>query len=244
MNKNSGSVERVSFLNYFMNLEEEPKTDFSKRLKQFEWISEFVPGFTIASAGGIAPFQAEGLINEMPFYYRERGTITLKVNHKNADDAYGSNILYLADAEDFDERFQRTHWLSTLFNLVENLQRSPYLYEFPSKFVKFNDSKDPGSVYADSEERIDLVRAWGNSSQEAYENTKRIDPYLSSRGWSEDLQQNYWKVRDISPVPLNEDDRIYPEIDPDFSVNVPDTWRDDNGLITIPESFLKEKDLR
>lgn len=244
MDQNSENTERGSFLEYFTNLDPvEFKTDFSKSLEQFEWISGFISGFTVVSAGGICPFQAEGLIDGLPFYYRERGTITLKVNHKDAENAYGSNVLYFADAEDLDENYQPIHWLNTLFNLVENLRPGPYLYEFPSKFVKFNDPKDPGSVFADSEERIDLVRAWGNSAQEAYENTKRIDPYLLSKGWTEEVQQNYWKIRDISSVPLNEDDRIYPEVAPDFSVKVPDSWRDKNGLINIPEEFLKEKGL-
>lgn len=227
------------FLDWFMNLEEkETKVDLSQSDKRIEWVSEFIPGLNIASYGGIVPFQAEGLIHNLPFYYRDRGsTITLKVNHEGADNAYGSNALYNASAEAFDGSDMGMNWLSVFFNLMERLDKSPYLYEFEAKTIRYKEKNNLSTAYVvDGHE--DRVYGWGYSAAEAYESTKEISSFLTFSGFTEEIQKLHWELQDINPIPVNEDDRIYPDPEPSFTVNVPDNWRNSDGMIEIPADFL------
>jgi len=230
-----------SFFEKFMKygVDDESRIDLSKSLSEFEWLSEFVPELTIACAEGMEPFQAEGLVKGLPYYYKSRGSSTiLRVNHEGASDAYSSVSLYSSSLSDFGDEYCGGFWLNNLLNLVEGLERSPYLYEFMARSVVV-DSRSSEEVEFVPGLRDNLMRAWGFSEVDAYRRVLDGCWSFPAGSWGTDVKKRFVEALDVSSVSLNDDDRVFPDVVPDFSLEVPGEWRDENGWIRVPEGLLK-----
>lgn len=216
---------------------------FEQRRKEspkWKWLSNFFPHLDLDFVGGSIPFQAwgSGLIQDYPFYYRERGGIaTLKIGFKNEKEMMRSlDSLYSASTE--VEEFRRhSEWVETLFNLFENLEKSKFLYEFPCKEIGFSDSNDHKTAFTKFD-KDDSEYGWGHSVKEAFENTKEISSYLESKGWTVEDQLKIWKLKRIDPFPKSRDNRIFPDEVPDFRLNVPADWRNDSGDIKFKDNII------
>ena len=102
------------------------------------------------------------------------------------------------------------------------------------------------------------IVGWGNTVDKAFENAKKfisVELYhthchrtklekdlngdyvevFDERNWSEEKFAYYSELINLQPIVLKivGDDRVYPAPEPVFEVNVPETWRNDNGDITI-----------
>lgn len=104
----------------------------------------------------------------------------------------------------------------------------------------------------------DIV-GWGNTADKAFEEAKKFisvslyhtycqktklvkdsnGEYVEipdDRNWSEEKFAYYAKLIDLQPIVVKiiGDDRNYPVPEPEFVVNVPELWRNDDGTINIP----------
>lgn len=208
---------------------------------EWAWLQQFVPGVVISSAGGMLPFQAFGLIHGHPFYYREEwGGASIRVATLDGTPLKMSEVLWSASAEIADEFRQGTGWISTLMNLLENLEKASFRYDFPCKKIHFVEGKGIESAYVTDE--IDKYGkcGWGVTPEDAYAQAKEPSAYLLENGWSVEEQERQFIMQEVPTVPSNVDERVYPDPAPVFEVRVPELWRDDNGLIEIPEEFFFE----
>lgn len=228
---------RKSFLDYLENGDLEIGYDpYAQELGDWDWLEKMVPGLVISSAGGLCPFQAEGLLQGYPFYYRERhGDAELRLAPK---DTTGHYLLYeslWSSTEEVEEFRNGPDWVGTLLRLIEKLEKTPYLYEFPAKKLEFSDPSDHRTAFATDE--METVFGWGHSVDEAWNDAQKPSEYLLSRGWSIDDLKHEWDLRDPSPVPLHLDQRFYPESFPNFEVKVPEAWRNEEGFVEIPSGY-------
>lgn len=201
---------------------------------QMSWLTDLIPGIVVTSAGGFVPFQAEGLLHGLPFYYRERtGLASLSVGGPGAPHAYGPNPLWRAQ-EDVEELRGGRAWLDSLINLVQTLRPLEFRYEFAHREVTWSDRKPknidtvtftPGNDNAP----MTFKAARGSTPALAYERAATFEEsaYLSGHGWSVDVQRRLHdaQVATMSSEPSAPDDRVWPDIHPTFAVTVPDTWR-------------------
>lgn len=171
-----------------------------------------IPGLVISSAGGFVPFQAEGLLHGLPFYFRERhDQASLQVGQADGD-AFTDFLFYAAmDSDDFRgmEDFPRY-----LIALVQKLERAPMLWKFPARKLKYEDGKWNGvSVTEETESQY----GWGMTPEEGYAATQKFSEFLGGYGWSEERQKAMRDAQQISPVPVNQDDRVWPDPLPEFT---------------------------
>lgn len=181
------------------------------------WLQEIIPGIIISSAGGIVPFQAEGLLEGLPFYYRDRhGSASLRVGTADCDFPYGDDVLYSSSVET-PEYEGRENFIKNLVKLVKTLEKAPLLYKFEGKKLIFKNDKSWG--YEISETEMDESYGWGHSPEEAWDYMLQPSAYLVEHGCSEDMQLQMNLDRAISRTPKNQDTRVYPEIPLVFRVN-------------------------
>lgn len=241
MSKSFDEQKRQAFLDYLYASLESASDDvgfdiYAQDVDDWEWLAKLVPGIVIHSAGGMVPFQAEGLINGYPFYYRERGGVAaLKVAEKDAKDAYGTDGILWSASEEVQEFRAGPHWIVSLVNLFDRLEKAPFFYEFAGRKTDYSDPYDVESMYATDEPQSYF--GWGDSPEEGYAYLMKPSEYLLSVGWSEETQVRLRKLQQISSIPLNEDKRVYPQETP-FRVQVPESWRDDEGKIVFPDGFF------
>lgn len=241
MGKSFSEQKRQAFLDYLDAPSENWDYDLgfdihAQDVDAWSWLAEIVPGIVVHSAGSLVPFQAEGLISGYPFYYRERGGVaTLKVAEKDASNAYGTDKILWSASENVEEFRAGSHWIASLVNLFARLDKAPFLYYFPGKKVGFSGSQDVNTMYATDEPQT--YAGWGDTPEEAYAYAMQPSEYLLSLGWTEEIQRRLWELKQVSPVPVNTDERVYPQEVP-FSVQVPESWKDDTGKIVFPEGFF------
>lgn len=189
-------------------------------------LQSYVPSLVVASAGGMCPFQAEGLLFNLNFYYRERhgyASLTLAPTQSDCYDVSAS--LYTAGME-VEEFRDGSFWVETLFTLIPKLERSKFRYSFPHKRVKFTDEHDVWSAYIDLEDDFSTHRSgWGMTPEEGWEAATKfeVDSYLEEHGWSPAQQRFHHDLilATMLPEPLEVDDREWPEPEPKFEVKFP-----------------------
>ena len=90
-----------------------------------------IPGLLVDTAGGAFPFQAEGTLHGMPFYFRYRsGHATLKLSTPDQDEVSFFAPLYLAGqsfGEDMDGSLTFPQFRALFADLVGQLARAPPL---------------------------------------------------------------------------------------------------------------------
>lgn len=182
---------------------------------QFELLRELYPAIHVYSAGGLFPFQAEGLIDGHPFYYRsEWGSASLRVGTPDGEKPYlGASIMWSANM-DIPEDNEREKFQLYLLQLVTKLRRAPFLYEFEGFKVEW--LKDQDWHWSINRNERETRPSWGYDPQEAYAELFQPSAYLLEKGFSEENQLRMKTACEFNPVPVNVDDRVFPEVDPPF----------------------------
>lgn len=197
-----------------------PFDPYAQKLEDWDFLREKVPGLIVASAGGFGLFQASGLLEGYPFYYREEyGHAELRVGALDSTDHITStNALYASSTTLPDD--SNTHFVEIFPELVRRLARAPFLWEFEGLEWRFSDERNPTFQHM---ELIPDSRAiyygWGLTPEEGYLAASEPNPSLEASGYSAELQQERFWLAQVSPIPVNKDNRPFPEIDPVFRVN-------------------------
>lgn len=189
-----------------------------------DWASlrSFIPSLSVSSAGGVLPFQAYGMMYDLPFYYRERdGIAELHVGESDNGTAV-SQPLYTASEQVEECRQERDMWIDSLLNLVEHLVDAPFLWQFRGNLVLVQQGQC--EIVSDNGVHI----AWGHAPDEAYQALTSIAEEDSM------MVREQINAQNINPQPINSDTRHYPEPEPSFTVYVPEVWRADNRRIHVP----------
>lgn len=222
--------KREAFISYLESGdEEEVEFDlYSQNVDSWLWLQELIPGIVVSSAGGIAPFEAQGLLHGHPFYYRDRhGYASLSIGALDGEAPYlGDTTLYGASSET-EEFAGGESFVKNLLKLVPKLERTPFPYEFQGRKIEWGDGGIQARDYRAVEGEFDdfPMVGWGYFPEEAFQELAKPSEYLLSRGWTEDIQREIYELRAFSPKPVKTDERKYPEVDPPFVVNSPDTLR-------------------
>lgn len=98
----------------------------------FPWAAGLAHGFAVTSAGGMAPFQANGTIDAeaahgasmvpMHWYYRSRhGVATLRVA-LTLDDCYGPRSGLFEISRDEIDEFDYSHWAQNIVAMIPALE--------------------------------------------------------------------------------------------------------------------------
>ena len=183
---------------------------------EWAWLAELIPGIIISSAGGHTPFEAQGLLHGLPFYYRhEWGYASLQVGQ--VEGSVFSNYLYYATT-DYDEKFGDPDFTTMLMELVPKLEVAPFLWKFPCKKVKFTETEEGQEGYTSDED--DYRVGWGFTPEEGYARTQEPIPYLVEKGFTVERQRHMWELHQVQQAPMNEDNRVFPNPVPNFHVTI------------------------
>lgn len=164
------------------------------------------PGLHVEWAGGLCPFQAEGTLHGLPFYFRFRhSTGTLRVGgdlHFKA--------LYAAGMEFGEDEDQS--WLSgdpfvdLLSQLIGKLERAEIYWEFEGV-----EPADVGQVKAGAPARYG---AWGHTPAEAWVAMHQPSDWLLAKGVDAATQRAWVAARQMRLPTITVDDRVFPDPDP------------------------------
>lgn len=162
-----------------------------------------IPGFQLYSIGGEVPCEATGKMFGMYFYYRDRhGYSTLRLSP--IDDL---GVIIMEPSYDSDIETVEFGGVENFFNnlstLIRRLEKSVFRWEFGA-YNKNGVLQDEFTMHAHSPElayeRLFMIPDWCEG-----EDRKRFAELIESR-----------REFRVDPMPLNSDDRFFPEVDPDF----------------------------
>lgn len=164
------------------------------------------PDLHIDGAGGVCPFQSEGTLHGLPFYFRFRHNwAELRIN---SDEWF--QPLYASAAEFGDSEDQG--WLDPddfvllMTRLIGELERSPILWEFSGA-----EPADVGAIDAGEPARYG---AWGDTPEEAWQAMHETSQYLCGNGIDEATQRQWLADRKMNPRTITVDTRVFPDPDP------------------------------
>jgi hypothetical protein len=192
-------------------------TQFNPVIKErddWKFLEKVIPGLQIVTADGFAPFQAEGFIHELPFYFRLRhGTVMLQVGQLSGD-AVNGHILYSVNVM---SKLPETHggFATLMLELVPNLEKMPFQWKFSSNVIEVEEDWS-----AKTNGYKTTLYGWGHTPEEALEYVKQDLGSRFNYDCTPEMRENIWRLRDVNPTPLNEDNRIKPFIEPIFTVNI------------------------
>lgn len=192
-------------------------------IDDYTFMKRYIPTLIVSSAGGLCPFQAEGYMFDLAFYYRERhGWAELRLAHTHNECYGGGEALYAASTEVPEFRDSRTgEWLQTLLHLVPQLERSPFLYQFPCKKVV---QEQEGGVWRPDHDDpyTSIISSWGDTLEEAWNEMHTFHESwgMSSAGMSRAEQESLHEARlaTVLPEPVETDNRIFPDPEPVFEI--------------------------
>lgn len=193
-------------------------------LERMSFLDAAIPGIVVHNLGGNVPFQADGLWGPYEWYYRERGGAAFLRLAPIATFPSAQESLYSSSAE-VEEFRGGKGWLTQFLELWEELERNMSFYEFPCKEIQINrtESEEDGAVrfeFSDTGAKGATAYGWGYTPEEAHADTMRYRPYLEEMaGWNEAVQKGWREAMEISKIPITLQERVYPEVDPDFSVS-------------------------
>lgn len=232
---------------------------YAQDVKKWDWLQQFVPGVVVYSAGGMCPFQAEGYIGDLNFYYRERGGFaSLNLANSKKECYLLSDALYSAEIE-VEEFRPASEWVGTFLTLVERLEKPKFLYHFQTDAIDLKKLDEEGIIQNRYDENGNVVHetkaGWGHSVEEAFAQAADFEVFRlivmnrekydgttgkstpdSERSWSEEKFNKFLALTNIQPivVKIEGDNRVYPVHEPVFEVKVPETWRNEEGVIVLP----------
>lgn len=235
---------------------------YAQDVTEWTWLQEFVPGLVIYSAGGVFPFQANGYFGDLHLYFRaEDNYASLRLSREKmcfpVDSLYSSRM-------NIPEKYEKIgpEWVSYLLTLIERLKKTEFLYSFQENKIDYESETGKFSLDIVRDDDCNVVfeeqgsAGWGYTPEQAFvqaqdmtvwrylrmENNVDKDRYFEDwqkrqdRVWSEEKMQRWIELRNLQPIVTNVKgvDRVYPEILPDFTVRVPELWRNEDGSINIP----------
>lgn len=176
------------------------------------------PGVTIASHGGICPFQAAGYIDDYPFYMRNRNGYSLLAvgapGSEHDDYVSYSDRLWSASLNDdevsWSGKIDSTY--ARIFDiLVSRLGVQDFLWHFPGRDIIY-DASQP-DAYRDNGRMT--YSGFGLTPDIAYLNaTQPRDSWMVDV--PDDVKVAMREVRNISQNPVNSDTRRFPVNPPRF----------------------------
>lgn len=180
--------------------------------ERWRFLTEKIPGLVITSAGGVLPYQAEGTLHGLPFYFRCR--------HENASirlvevggNAISGEPLYIANM-DAPHMINDEKFAEIMVELISKLRRSEFRWEFMGR--KVNVDKGLKITQTDEEE---ISYGWGYTPEEGFRETQVHSTYLLERGFTPEIQDELWRARQLNPTPVNSDNRNWPDPEPKFEV--------------------------
>lgn len=173
------------------------------------------PTLDITSAGGICPFQAEGTLRGVPFYFRFRHSFAeLRIQGADwfkplymAGGEYGELCTLEPDAETEDVGWLHGEEFDELLGkLIQRLERAPVLWEFPGI--------EPNRVGNIEAGTPTTYGAWGSTAEQAWAAMHKPSQYLRSKGIDDAVQAQHLAARNMSPITVTVDDRVFPNPDP------------------------------
>lgn len=240
---------------------------YAQDVTDWEWLQEFVPGLVIYSAGGVFPLEVNGYLGDLHLYFRaEDGYASLRLSNEKSSRPVES--LYSAHM-DIPEKYEKIgpQWVSYLLTLIERAKKTEFLYYFQENKIDYDsETGDFGlDVARDDDGNIVFEEqgsaGWGYTPEQAFVQAQdmtlwrylRVENHIDKdrypddwqvrqdRLWSEEKMQRWINLRNLQPIVTHVDgtDRVYPEQEPDFTVRVPELWRNDDGSISVP---FKEKE--
>lgn len=190
---------------------------YAQNIHDWEWLTEYIPGIVISSAGGLVPFEAFGLLHGHPFYFRVRHDVArLNVAAEDGDPVSSRDVLYTASVE-CDSWKAKENFVPLLMKLVPALDVAPFLWEFECSKVQW--ANDGNKSYTVTDEK-DVRVGWGYTCEEGYKAAAEPSEYLLSAGWSVEFQRKLWDDQKVDRVPSNKDERKFPAVKPDFRVTL------------------------
>lgn len=244
---------------------------YARDINDFVWLKQFIPNIVIYSAGGSVPFQAEGYLGDLNFYYRERGGIaSLNVANSKNESYSPFESLYSATLTVDEFRDPSFLWYSTLMNLIEQLEKPVYLYQFQCHEIDYGPrgnrdmsiidvkrdnegnivyGKHSGKGFTKDEAFNDAVSSFERMRHNFCDRQKydrELEKYVPSPelNWSNEEYDRYVELINIQPivVEVHGNNREYPVVEPIFEVFVPEAWRNDEGLVQIPDDAWRKRD--
>lgn len=182
----------------------------------WEFLAELIPGLVVTSAGGSFPYQAQGTLQGFPFYFRARGEwATLHLSAPGFDPVGFELLYYAGTAVPFG--FGAQDFCEAMLRLVPALEKSPFRWEFSGYKLDIPGKKSWEAVRTDQKE---INVGWGHTPEEGWAKTQEISEYLLEHGCTEEMQRKHLELRGVSKTPLNQDNRVFPEVDPIFSTDL------------------------
>lgn len=165
------------------------------------------PDLQINVAGGACPFQADGTLHGLPFYFRFRHNwAELRI----LSDAGWFKPLYTAGCEYGDGEDQGwlepTEFVELMIRLIGELERAPIMWEFPGVEIA-----DVGCIKAGDPH---CYGAWGHTPEQAWAAMHEPSKYLRSKGIDDATQAQWVAARKMSAQTITTDDRVFPNPDP------------------------------
>lgn len=166
------------------------------------------PFLQIGWAGGICPFQSEGTMHGLPYYFRYRGgNASLRVGVEDGEMWF--KPLYSAQTSfghPLDGFLSPEEFRQLLTQLIGELERSEIYWEFPGI-----EPKDIGRVKAGTPR---TYGAWAHTPEEAWERLHTMSVYLRSHGYTEERYAAMMAEQQMSPETVTVDDRVFPDPNP------------------------------
>lgn len=193
---------------------------YAQDIDAWSFLRETIPGIVVSSAGGAYLFQAEGLLDEYPFYFRsETGTASICIAVPDGSPhLFTGDTLWYGRCGTDGEIFMMTDedFVRELHKCMADLKVAPFLWEFRGKDKRYHDNNDleAGWTILDKEESF---YGYGATPEEGY--AKAAEPFTDERFlaiMSVDAQERLWRDQQVNPSPINEDKRVFPRVNPEF----------------------------
>lgn len=199
-------------------------------INDWAWVQEFVPELIIYSAGGQVPFQAEGFIQGLPFYFRtEDGYASLRVSDSKSTLFPPINALYSSHMDIDNKSLTGSEWVSYLFTLIEKLEKTEKLYYFKSNAINYDATEEKFGLAVKKDRELTKydrtgIPGWGHTADQAFEEAKKfisISMHYAhcektkfvknenggyeeipddDRNWSEEKFAYYVELNDLQPI--------------------------------------------
>lgn len=187
---------------------------FDARLRyRFRKLFSMVPSLDLVNAGGMCPFQADGYIEGLPFYFRFRHDMAhLRVADKIEnifDKPLYESMQEYGDGSGYSGYLTEDEFADVFVNLLRNLQRAPITWTFEGEYTR--------ALYPHHKVGApSSMRARGHTADEAWRALHEVSDDESgdddSAGYAE-----YVAAHGLRPDSTTVDDRVFPEQDPDFN---------------------------
>lgn len=171
-----------------------------------------IPGLVVKEAGGWVPYQAEGTLLGFPFYFRSRSENSRLHVYSVPEGDENRILMYSAESE----RLTSSHksFAERMIELVPELWKARFMYQFENMDAHWR--PEEGGII-EGTKRV-LTSCDGHTPAEAYERFRERVMYFPWYDYPEGVGEKMWAARKVNPVPVNTDDRVFPDMLPDFRV--------------------------